>query len=258
MIYSGINPSTTEGYINLNYYMLSSAGIHYLGYINADVEENNRNYYDDSNGKIVIDEWYSKTLNIKSDKNNIIYDNYISKIATYCNDLSHVIKFINPHDWYYFGGYNRLIDFKHPSYKCGNDENGNLYSNSTSLDKFSVSNANGGNEKLQYPIALVTADELAFAGEVNNLSSPTWFYYNSNNESITGGNAMVTMTPRSGAAAGYVNMFVYNNSLSSGGATEFALRPVISLKSCVYWENGNGSSSSPYEVFIDNACASSN
>ena len=34
-----------------------------------------------------------------------------------------------------------------------------------------------------------------------------------------------------------------------------AVRPVLSLKSCVAWKSGDGTVSSPYEVEIDDTCA---
>ena len=36
---------------------------------------------------------------------------------------------------------------------------------------------------------------------------------------------------------------------------DVSIRPVISLKSCVEWTSGNGSSSNPYEIKINSTCA---
>ena len=35
-----------------------------------------------------------------------------------------------------------------------------------------------------------------------------------------------------------------------------AVRPVISLKSCVQWSSGSGTASSPYQVSLSSACSS--
>ena len=35
-----------------------------------------------------------------------------------------------------------------------------------------------------------------------------------------------------------------------------AVRPVISLKSCVQWDEGNGTSATPYKVRINESCIS--
>ena len=34
-------------------------------------------------------------------------------------------------------------------------------------------------------------------------------------------------------------------------------RPVLSLKSCVQWDEGNGTGTSPYKVKIDSSCVNS-
>ena len=39
-------------------------------------------------------------------------------------------------------------------------------------------------------------------------------------------------------------------------AAALVVRPVLSLKSCVTVKSGNGTSNSPYEVELSNACAS--
>jgi len=47
-------------------------------------------------------------------------------------------------------------------------------------------------------------------------------------------------------------------SVRAGNNSNFSksgVRPVLSLKSCVQWSSGNGTSSSPYEVTVTSACS---
>ena len=118
------------------------------------------------------------------------------------------------------------------------------------------------NGKLTYPIAQMTADEIAFAGGVESKSAPAWYYYNSVGENVVKGNWW-TMSPfrsdSSLASVFYVIGSAPSGCLSSntvwGKNSVAGIRPVLSLKSCVSYESGNGSSSNPYTVSIDSTCA---
>lgn len=116
--------------------------------------------------------------------------------------------------------------------------------------------------KLKYPIALMTADELTYAGgyKATSLISPyAWYYLNSAGGSITGKTWWWSLSPMrwSGSYAyswiadasdrpGYLgNIYV---SLLGG------VRPAISLKSCVKYSTGNGTSKTPYEIVENGGC----
>ena len=181
----------------------------------------------DSTIKTIIDNWYKDNLNTN-------YGKYLSTTAVYCNDRS-------TSDNTYFGAYTRLITNKTPSYDCTATE-----------DKFTVDTSTG-NGKLTYPIALMTADEVSFAGGLYGTNAPTWYYYNSANGSSTGSTFWWLLSPGvwSGSDAGVFYVygssspgFLNNVNVFAGGG----VRTVISLKSCIKYSTGNGSSSNPYTI----------
>ena len=108
---------------------------------------------------------------------------------------------------------------------------------------FTTSGSSDGNKSLTYPIGLITADEVAFAGGVfgaNNKSyylctnstywtmSPYWYYYTA-------------------ASAFYVNSTGDLNANYVYWVVP-GVRPVINLKADVQISSGNGTSASPYIV----------
>ena len=200
----------------------------------------------DSTIKVFIDNWYENNL--------ITYTNYLSNDAVYCNDR----KLASGNTYstissFQFESYERLRTNKIPTYNCANIK-----------DAFSVNN---GEAKLKYPIALMTADELVFAGgkDNTNLSLPyTWYYNNSiDGTSIIGTLYWWTMTSSSiynvdteksvfawtaigSAHPGQLNIPGINGT--------YGVRPVTSLKSCVQWKSGDGSVSNPYEIVQNGGC----
>ena len=118
----------------------------------ATAQTNNTN----STIKTTIDNWY---------KNNLTA--YTSKLAdeTFCNDRSISSGTGYKTDSYtFYGSFNRNADRRTPSLKCAQAN-----------DKFKVANASA---KLEYPVALITADEMAMAGGVYNTSNTNWFDLN--------------------------------------------------------------------------------
>ena len=103
-----------------------------------------------------------------------------------------------------------------------------------------------------HPIALMTADEVSFAGGLWDKNAPTWYYYNSANGSSTGNTWWWLLSPDGwvggavvfgvGAPSGY-------DYLGSGSASGTrGVRPALSLKSCVKYASENGSASAPYTI----------
>jgi len=230
----------------------------YVGYMYGSEGslENNRLNTTNAPIKQKTDEWYSKTLNIKTDSKENTYDKYVSRTAIYCNDRS--TDSYSSNSTMYYGAYKRLVDAKSPSYKCGNDASRNLYSTANVADKFSASTTKGRNGKLQYPIAQITADEIAYAGGKTYTNAQAWYYYNSINESVVGSNWW-TMSASVPDNVGYVTVFSVNSSGNLEGIDaekNIGIRPVMSLKSCVQVSEGHGSSNTPYEVSVDSTCAS--
>ena len=213
----------------------------------------------DSTVKTFIDTWYKARL-----LNN--YDKYISKTAIYCNDRSVGSGTLSFTSYSFAYASNvRISTNKTPSYKCGSNGTGGLFeANQAVEDKFSVSTASGGNGQLTYPIALMTADEVVFAGGVygTTLSSTyAWFYTDGDGKSAIGYGEWWTMS-----AYSIVDMYIVtgaDNNDQQGGSISYNnaggkvyVRPVISLKACVKYSSGDGSSSNPYQVTIDSTCES--
>ena len=168
---------------------------------------------------------------------NTNYGKYLSTTAVYCNDRTYTVS----GSFTYFGANTRLETNKTPSYDCATTE-----------DKFTVDTSTG-NGKLTYPIALMTADEVSFAGGLWWTNAPTWYYYNSANGSSTGSTWWWLLSPYGwiGSYAGVFNVFgssdpgyLGNNSVSYTGG----VRPALSLKSCVKYSRGDGSASDPYTI----------
>ena len=179
--------------------------------------------------------WYKDNLNTN-------YGKYISTTAVYCNDRSNPAGGYNTGNTsFYYGAYTRLIANKTPSYDCA-----------TAEDKFTADSSTG-NGKLTYPIALMTADEISFAGGLWATKAPTWYYYNSANGSSTGSEWWWLLSPRdwsgSNAYVFYVSGSSHLGYLSYGYVNgPHVVRPAISLKSCIKYSTGNGSASAPYTI----------
>jgi len=237
-------------------YNITQSSQSYVGYMYGEEGslESNRLNTISSPIKQKTDEWYSKTLNIKTDNSNNTYDKYVSRTAIYCNDRSGDA-YLRGGEMYY-AAYRILEDAKNPSYKCGNNAS-SLFGDNNVADKFSVSTTKGGNGQLTYPIAQITADEIAYVGGVYNTNAPAWYYYNSTGGSAVGSDYWWTMSPSdaSGTRVLYVGE---KGTLNAYGINWLApgVRPVLSLKSCVKYISGDGSSTTPYEVSVDSTCAS--
>ena len=173
--------------------------------------------------KTTIDNWY---------KNNLTA--YTSKLAdeTFCNDRS-----ISSGTGYktdsttYYDSYNRNVDRRAPSLKCAQAN-----------DKFKVSNASA---KLEYPVALITADELAMAGGVVNTANTNYYLYNGQYQwSLSPG----CFLPSDSYARAW-------NVTPSGSLNpwydvtySFGVRPVINLKADTIISKGDGTALNPYVV----------
>ena len=200
----------------------------YVGYMYGVASSNNykneHNNTNSSNIKIELDKWYKE--NIKDEVN-------ISNDSVFCNNrktnsfkLNGVafskLGYAKNNSGYY--PYNNL----NPSYSCDNIN-----------DRFSKSYTNS-NKLLEYPVGLVSVDELLFAG-VNYESN----YYNYLATSYD----YWTITP-----AYFNGSSAYNYAVVDGKIKEvdvsylLGLRPVISLKKDTLLISGDGSLLDPYIV----------
>ena len=242
---------------------------------------NNRKNTNSSNIKKVVDNWYK-------DKILSSYDKYVSKTAIYCADRSVGSgTYTDNDDAFSYASYTRAYN-KTPTYKCGGNGTGGLFESKQAVeDKFSVSKVNGGNGALTYPIALMNADELVYAGAVygyDNYGQNGYAWYsianptvgtNSNGQTyipdanrITG--HWLTMSPSrwEGDYGGcYASIITVNNSnnygtsfvggIYSGASADsrHPVRPVLSIKACAKYTRGDGSVMDPYIVTVDSSCA---
>ena len=173
--------------------------------------------------KTTIDNWY---------KNNLTA--YTSKLAdeTFCNDRSISSGTGYKTDSYtFYGSYNRNAERRTPSLKCAQES-----------DKFKVSNASA---KLEYPVALITADEMAMAGGLMNHENNKFYLYN--------GISYYTMSPSYFIPSSTVS--VVSNVRENGDLTPYfdvrfvyGVRPVINLKPDVTILSGDGTSIAPYVI----------
>ena len=185
----------------------------------ATAQTNNTN----SSIKTTIDNWY---------KNNLIA--YTSKLADeiFCNDRSISSGTGYKLDSYtFYGSHNRNKDKRSPSLKCAQAN-----------DKFKVSNASA---KLDYPVALITADEMAMDGGVFNISNTNYYLYNGQYQwSLSPGRFTSNYSDANG-------WFVSpSGSLSPWIRVTYSygVRPVINLKAETQITKGDGSSLNPYVV----------
>ena len=183
--------------------------------------------------KTYLDTWYQSNL--------ASYSSYLAD-AGFCNDRSIAS---TSGSWYtndtalgygtnttYYGAYNRLDNLSRPQFACPQ-----------SKDLFTTSSSNKGNKALTYPIGLLTADELWYAGGTHSENAN---YY------LVNGSNFWTMSPSfftSYIAGGWrtvMNRAITHDPVSA----KSGVRPVINLKSTVEISVGSGTSSDPYVVKV--------
>ena len=229
LLYHGTSTTATDAYIGEPEFNSNSDNIAYVSYMYGSLgsissaRENTNN----STIKTIIDNWYEDNLNAN-------YGKYLSTTAVYCNDRS-------TSDNEYFGAWTRLITNKTPTYDCATTE-----------DKFTVDTSTG-NGNLTYSIALMTADEVAFAGGLWRTNAPTWYYYNSAKGSSTGLTWWWLLSPDYWDGS-FASVFIVGGSSGPGYLDDgsvngsYGVRPALSLKSCVKYSSGDGSASAPYTI----------
>ena len=238
LLYHGTSTTATDAYIGTSAFNSSYDNIAYVSYMYGSLGsvENARENTNNSAIKTTIDTWYASNLEAKG------YTKYLSTTAVYCNDRSNPAGGYNTGSTaFYYGGYTRLITNKAPTYDC-----------TTTEDKFTVDTSTG-NGKLTYPIALMTADEVSFAGGLWATNASTWYYYNSAKGSSTGSTYWWLLSPYHWYGS-YANVFVVYGSSNPGYLIDNSVgnasgvRPAVSLKSCVKTSGGDGSASAPYTI----------
>ena len=228
--------SSCQFLLKVNSYVSeTSVRAEYISYSSNSLESTLTND-NDSNIKTTLDSWYETNIIGKSDSEGNLLTNYIVD-GTFCNDRSFASS--NTGNGYslvpttLYSAYKRLYSDanKTATLKC-----------SQASDRFSTTTSRG-NGDLTYPVALITADEVALAGGRQGLKNEDYY--------LRTNNYYFTMTPSyfSAAFAYAVVYFVYpsgglylwDNVSNSGG-----VRAVINLRSDVLISKGDGTSENPF------------
>ena len=239
LLYAGTSLDTTTGYIGASKFNTAKNDPMYVGYKygTSGSLENNRLNTNDSTIKIYVDNWY---------KNNLTaYTKYLSNDAVYCNDRTLASgQTYSTTSQFAFASWERIRTNKQPTYNCTNMS-----------DAFSVNNTSA---KLDYPVGLMSIDELSYAGGQagKSLTTPyAWYYTNANGESITGIAPSWALSPSFWNGSNS-RVWGVNGSDRPGRLLDddvdysFALRPSVSLSSCNLISRGDGSANNPYTVYI--------
>ena len=174
-------------------------------------------------------------------KNNL--ESYENKLADtiWCNDKSTVSGGLgygtNETDYAAYNRLNRLDSIKQPTLKCPNDNNGGK------LSKFTVDDTTNGNGNLTYKIGLLTADEIVFAGSIDDSDNRST--YLQENTGVSGWWSLSPCSFNDGGArvwdVRWGKLSAYSIRHSDG------VRPAISLISSTS-VTGNGTSDKPYII----------
>lgn len=194
-------------------------------------EETHKNT-NDSIIKTYVDNWYKTNLNG--------YTSYMSTTAGFCNDRS-----IAPESetWNSFDtalGYGKNHTFygiygrDYPQFKCPQTN-----------DLFTLATSTKGNKALTYPVGLLTADEIYYAGEPGRTEDSNCYLVN---EFMDNNWTMSPINFIDGSLI-YDWIFYADNYLGGRYSNEVIdVRPVINLSSDVEIISGDGTINNPYVV----------
>ena len=219
--------------------------------INQNYSLNNVN----SNIKDYVDDWYRNNLTNEVNQGNTNYTGYLED-TIWCNNRSFPTTSLQSSGWNPNGGSlatvlkfdmrTRVVDSwfsttNVPKFDCPNE-----------TDRFMVSNTKA---KLDYPVGLLTADEMVLAGAAgNSTNTENTNYYLYPNGSSVGYNTFFAMTPShfmyNAGIVGRVYNFKETGAIS-GMIVNYGtiLRPVVSLKlGTEYQDGGEGTLANPYVI----------
>ena len=251
LLYHGTSTTATDAYIGISAFNSTYNNSMYVGYMygTSGSQASNRTNTNNSTIKTAIDNWYATNLNTN-------YGKYISTTAVYCNDRevgSGTYSATGSN--FYYAAFTRLETNKTPTYTCTNTD-----------DKFTV-DSSAGNGKLTYPIALMTADEISYAGGLYaNYNANAWYFRNAKEGTLTTSSSSTDASYSSTGSnwwwllspyfwsGNYARVFYVGGSSGPGYLDNdfvldsFGVRPAVSLKSCVKTSGGDGSASAPYTI----------
>ncbi len=173
--------------------------------------------------KGVLDTWYQNNLADNADD--------LDGNAGFCNDRTPYSGTGIGTSATDYGALIRLYTNKAPTFECASES-----------DLFTTSGSSEGNGALQYPIGLITMDEVAYAGGVVGSNNTSYYLY-------TGQNYW-TMSPYyAGSYAlvlGVISIDGYSSAWNTNSA--YGVRPVVNLKANTQFSSGNGTSETPFVV----------
>ena len=242
LLYAGTSPDSDKAYVGASAFNNTYNDPMYVGYKYGTTGslENNRLNTNDSTIKTYVDNWY---------KNNLTaYTKYLSNDAVYCNDRNLASgQTYSTTKSFTYASYERIYTSiyltNQPTYNCTNVS-----------DAFSVNNISA---KLDYPVGLMTIDELNYAGgEFNtSLTAPyAWYYTNAKGESSYSDLEFWSLSPFEWYRSRLDEWKVLGSSdpgrLNGFGVSSMgAVRPSVSLSSCNLISRGDGSPENPYLVY---------
>ncbi len=225
IIYNGNDTSQKSNSIKFTTFNSSSSDNAYVGYMYT--INNVHGNATSSTIKEIVDEWYQKNLTN--------YAEYIDLNSNFCGDRT---AYLNSSGTElgggmgqrktYYGAYIRLVTNKNPSFKCSNN-----------ADLYTTEFADYGNRSLKYPIGLITADEVIYAGEYVSFDIENDLFY-------LNGDSFWTMTPSQTEFVFYYSGGVFYHDFGLANANA-GVRLVINLRSDLEI-TGAGTVSDPYKI----------
>ena len=230
MIYQGTSANTTgtETLIQTSAFNSTDNNNMYVGYMYQSNQVHGLT--SSSTIKGILEQWYQNNLTSVADK--------IDGNAGFCGDRQPSTSSSTSNGsggtgttTTYYGGYIRLQTNKSPSFECQNES-----------DLYTTSGSSQGNKALTYPIGLITADEVAYAGGVWAIANQSYYLYT--------GQYYWTMSPYYFYGGDTYVFRVHSNGNLNGDSVKltWGVRPVINLKANVTIQSGDGSSSNPYVI----------
>jgi hypothetical protein len=169
----------------------------------------------------------------------------------WCNDkrLYSGVGYSDAKSYYAANGRLSTVATASPSLKCGENKNDNK------ISKFTASDTIYGNGKLrgvngvgdtEYKIGLLTADEVAFAGEILGTANYTYYLYkNASSNSWWFLSPWYCYRGTDGARVGHMYYTYFASYLVAHSSS---VRPAISLVSTAKISGGDGTSTNPYVI----------
>ena len=231
--YTCLSTDNTCSSVYYIHYFGNSSNIYYLTLSNgSDIESAKDEMFTNTTSsriKTTIDTWYAGNMTE--------YTKYLED-TIWCNDRSFYSGSLKGKDvdagtgYSYFGAYGNNVSTKNPSVSCPNVN-----------DSFTVSSENG-NGALDYPVALLTADELTLAGHGWNGYSRNAYLYT--------GQYYWSLSPYDFYDHAIGFRMSSNGNLHNGYVVStYGVRPSVSLAPGIMISGGDGTSEDPYQLELE-------